>query len=291
MASWRRPGCHLEQAFAAYRAEHSAPQTVAYGQDLGVGALAFFGWTLGLLGHRDQGLATSERALELARTTAHPFSLALALLLSGWVRHLRGEVEAMAQLGEEELTLSREQAFPFFLAGGLDLTGAALVAQGETEAGLERMREGARLYRAAGVEVGLVHLSHLAQVLLDADHVEEALAVVADALARSPASGERVYWAELYRIKGEALLRQDAPGCGGGLLPRRDRARPRAGRAGVRVARGDQPGPLEPQDASARDALAACCAGFTEGLELADVQAAQTLLSAPAFPSPPAAAR
>ena len=149
----------------------------------------------------------------------------------------------MAQLGEEELTLSREQAFPFFLAGGLNLTGAALVAQGETEAGLERMREGARLYRAAGVEVGLVHLSHLAQVLLDADHVEEALAVVADALARSPASGERVYWAELYRIKGEALLRQDAPGCGGGLLPRRDRARPRAGRAGVRVARGDQPGP------------------------------------------------
>ena len=59
---------HLEQAFAAYRAEHSAAQTVAYGQDLGVGALAFFGWTLGLLGHRDQGLATSERALELART-------------------------------------------------------------------------------------------------------------------------------------------------------------------------------------------------------------------------------
>ena len=114
----------------------------------------------------------------------------------------------MGRLGEEELTLSRQQAFPFFLAGGLDLTGAALVARGDVEAGLARMREGARVYRAAGVEVGLVHLSHLAQVLLDTDHVDEALAVVADALGRARAGGERVYRAELYRIKGGALLRR-----------------------------------------------------------------------------------
>jgi tetratricopeptide (TPR) repeat protein len=282
---------HLEQAFATYRTEHSAHQSVAYGQDLGVGALAFLGWTLGLLGYCDQGLATSARALELARTTAHPFSLALALLLSGWVRHLRGEVEAMAQLGEEELTLSREQAFPFFLAGGLDLTGAALVARGETEAGLERMREGARVYRAAGVEVGLAHLSHLAQVLLDTDHVEEALAVVADALARSPAGGERVYWAELYRIKGEALLRQNAPDAAAACfrdaiaLARQQGARVFELRAATSLVR------LEHQGTLARDALAACCAWFTEGLDLADVRAAQTLLTAPTFPSPPAAAR
>jgi predicted ATPase len=197
----------------------------------------------------------------------------------------------MAQLGEEELTLSRDQAFPFFLAGGLDLTGAALVARGETEAGLERMREGARLYRAAGVEVGLVHLSHLAQVLLDTDHVEEALAVVADALARSPASGERVYWAELYRIKGGALLRRSAPDAAAACfrdaiaLAREQGARVFELRAATSLVR------LEHQDTSIRGALAACCAWFTEGLDLADVRAAQTLLTAPTFPLPPAAAR
>ena len=63
---------HLEQAFAAYRPEHSAHHSVAYGQDLGVAALAFLGWTLGLLGHRDEGLATSERGVELARPWPTP---------------------------------------------------------------------------------------------------------------------------------------------------------------------------------------------------------------------------
>ena len=228
--------------------------------------------------------------MELARTTAHPFSLALALLLAGWVRHLRGEVEAMAKLGEEELTLSREQAFPFFLAGGLDLTGAALVARGETEAGLERMREGARVYRAAGVEVGLVHLSHLAQVLLDTDRVDEALAVVADALGRARTGGERVYWAELYRDQGRGTAAAERAGGGGGLLPGRDRARPRAGRAGVRAAGRDQPGASRAQPASAavRERWPRASAWFTEGLDLADQREARALLSALTAPSSPA---
>jgi tetratricopeptide (TPR) repeat protein len=280
---------HLEQAYATYRPEHTAPQAVAYGQDLGVGALAFLGWTLGLLGYRDQGLATSERAVALARTAAHPFSLALALLLAGWVRHLRGEVEAMGQLGEEELALSREQAFPFFLAGGFDLTGAALVARGETDAGLARMREGARIYRAAGVEVGLVHLAHLAEVLVDTGHVDEALAVVADALGRAPASGEGVYRAELYRIKGLALSRRDdregAAACfrDAIALARQQEARVFELRAATSLAEIDLQGSSPALDAG----LAACSAWFTEGLDLADQRAARALLSArSARPSP-----
>ncbi len=283
---------HLEQALSSYRPEHSAIQTVVYGQDLCVGALLYLGWTLGLLGYRDQAAETADRAVALARTTSHPFTLALALLLAGWVRHLRGEVVLIGQIGEEELVLSREQAFPFFLAGGLGFTGAALVARGETERGLELMREGARVYRSTGMQVGLVHLAHLGRVLLDTGHADEALVVVGDALARSHESGERVYRAELYRIKGEALLRRADPDPGAAAvcfrdaigLARQQGARVFELRATTSLAR------LEPHGATARAELASCGAWFTEGADLADQQEAQALLAELSCPPPPAEA-
>jgi tetratricopeptide (TPR) repeat protein len=194
----------------------------------------------------------------------------------------------MAHLGEEELVLSREQAFPFFLAGGLDLTGAALVARGERGEGLDRMREGARAYRAAGVRIGLVHLAHLAEVLLDTGHVDEALAVAEDALAEP--TEERVYWAELQRIKGGALLKQHARSAAEACfreavdIARAQGAKVFELRALTDLMNLDRESP----DGSVRAQLGACRAWFSEGLDLADLRQAGALLSAtPAPPKPP----
>jgi transcriptional regulator with AAA-type ATPase domain/tetratricopeptide (TPR) repeat protein len=274
---------HLDQAVALYRPEYSTAQTLAYGQDLGVAALCFLAWTLGLLGYRDQAAETAERGLGLARAVSHPFTLALALHLNGMVRHLRGEMQVVGQIGEEELALAREQQFPFFLAGGLGFTGAALTASGKTEQGLELMREGARVYRATGQKLGLGHLAHLGGSLVGADRAEEALAIVAEALAWSPGSEERVYQAEFARIKGEALLRPATPDQEAATacfeeaieLARKQGARVFELRAVTSLARLWQ---QQGRAATAHDRLASAIGWFTEGLDLADQQAARSLL-------------
>ena len=53
-------------------------------------------------------------------------------------------------------------------------------------------------------------LGLLAEALLAASHPAEALDVVDEALAIIGATGERWYEAELYRLKGELLLKRDA---------------------------------------------------------------------------------
>ncbi len=274
---------HLDQAVAFYRPDHSTAQTLAYGQDLGVAALCFLAWTLGLLGYCDQAAEAAERGLGLARAVSHPFTLALALHLNGMVRHLRGEIQLVGKIGEEELALSREQQFPFFLAGGSGFTGAALTAGGKTEQGLELMREGSRIYRATGMKVGLGHMTHLGAALVGGARAGEALAVVADALAWSPGSEERVYLAEFARIKGEALLQRTPPDHEAAIacfqeaidLARDQGSRVFELRAVTSLARlWRQQG----RAAAARDRLAAAIGWFTEGLDLSDQQAARSLL-------------
>src|SRR5215831_15175355 len=274
---------HLDQAIAYHRPEHSTSQTLAYGQDLGVASVCFLGWTLAVMGYRDLAAEAVERGLKLARATSHPFTLALALHLNGMVRHLRGDTQVVGQIGEEELTLAREQQFPFFVAGGGGFSGLALAASGKTDEGLARMREGARVYRSTGMKLGLAHLAQLGGVLASVRSAEEALAVVAEARAWSPAGEERVYQAEFARIEGEALLRRDthdqaaASACF-------EKAIALAHEQGARVfelwavmslARLWQRQGLA---ASARDRLAQTLESFTEGLDLGDLQAARSLL-------------
>ena len=278
---------HFERATKHHSVEHSAAQVLAYGQDLGVGAWAFLGWTLGLLGYLDQATAAVDRSVELARATAHPFSLALALHLAGMVGHLRGEPVIAGRVGEEELELSREQGFPFFLAGGLGFTGWAQVCRGDLEGGLALMREGASVYRTTGADVGIAHLAHLAEALVDTGFIEEGLGVVASALDKVERTGECAYAAEFHRIKGLAHLRS---------APRDPEKAVACFRAALSVAQGQTARTLELQAAlalaklavsegrasEAREVLAPLDAWFKEGETCRDVRAARELLRAAA---------
>ena len=275
---------HLERAIASYRPEHSRAQALAYGQDLGVASVCFLAWTLGLQGYRDQAAEAAERGLEQARATPHPFTLAFALHLNGMVRHLRGEMGKVGEIGKEELALAREQQFPFFFAGGSGFCGLTLTAtQGAVEQGLELMREGARVYRASGMKIGSAHLAHLGEALLTARHADEALTVLAEARAWSPGDKERAYRAEFARIEGEALLGQATPDekAAGACfedaiaLAREQGARVFELWAVMSLARLWQ---RQGRAVDARDRLAQTLEWFTEGLDLADLQAARSLL-------------
>jgi predicted ATPase len=87
------------------------------------------------------------------------------------------------------------------------LRGWALVEQGQREEGMVQLRQGLAAYRATGSELQRPHfLALLAEACGKVGQAEEGLNVLAEALAVIDRTEERVYGAELYRLKGELVL-------------------------------------------------------------------------------------
>ena len=117
---------------------------------------------------------------------------------------------------EADMALSTKQGFPFFLAHGTILRGWALVTQGRRAEGITQMHQGMAAWRAMGVAL-LLPWDHtlLAEAYGESGQAEEGLRLLAEALATAHQQGAHLWEPELYRVKGELLLRQpvpDAPG-------------------------------------------------------------------------------
>jgi tetratricopeptide (TPR) repeat protein len=192
---------------AAHRGRPTETSLLAlYGEDPTVTALAYLSHTQWLLGYPDQALATSERACALARSIAHPHSMAFALVFAAGLHQYRNEPVATRTAAEAVIALATEQGFPQWQGVGAVLGGWATAVQGEAR-GVEMIREGLALWRAIGANVSLPYWlgllgaahEHLGQPL-------EGLAVTDEALQMARAHGEHHYVAELYRQKGEFVL-------------------------------------------------------------------------------------
>jgi predicted ATPase len=123
----------------------------------------------------------------------------------------------------------------------------------------------------------------LAEACGKAGQAGEGLTLLAEALAAVANTGERLYEAELYRLKGELLLRPaaaDAPQaetCFQQALDvaRRQQAKSLELRAALSLSRLWQ---QQGKRAAARQLLAAVYGWFTEGFDTADLQEARALL-------------
>ena len=165
-------------------------------------------------------------------------------------------------------------------ASGLMRRGWVLARQGRPEEGIRPLREGLATWRAY---LGLSHfLALLAEAHWAGAQSEAGLNVVDQALAVVDRNSERHYEAELYRLKGELLLQQDAA--------RRDEAALSLQRA-IDIARRQQARSLElravvswsrlwqgQKRAEARRMLAEIYGWFTEGFAVADLREAKALL-------------
>jgi len=98
-----------------------------------------------------------------------------------------------------------------FAVQGSILRGWTLAEQGQMEAGISRMRQGLAAFQVMGIEsTRPYNLALLAEVYGKAGRREEGLTTLAEALAIVDKTGERMYEAELYRLKGELTLAQSS---------------------------------------------------------------------------------
>jgi predicted ATPase/DNA-binding winged helix-turn-helix (wHTH) protein len=282
---------HLEQGLALADAHWRRSPYQLNGHDPRVLCRSYGALTLWFLGYPGQAAQRVHEGLTLARELGHPFSVAHALSVVASLHSLRRESPLARERAEAARVMAREHGFPFFASWARILQGWALAEQGAVAEGMAQLRDGLTAYRAIGAALGCPHfLGLLAQACGRAGQTGQGFVILEEALTTAHHTGERLYEAELYRLRGELLLQ----------VAGRDGAQPasarteaiRCWRRALDIARRQQAKSLElraamslallwqqqGQRVEAHDLLAPIYGWFTEGFDTADLQEARALL-------------
>ena len=273
---------HQEEALTLYDpiSQRSLVGQAGFGPRVGV--RGFLGLALFCLGFPDQALAQSNAAIPEARRLAHPPSLAVSLTLGARLLSLVGDDAALDERADQLVAVTTEQGFAYWCAAGDIFRGWAKAKNGDLTEGISLLRSGSTAFRATGAEVYVPHhAALLARAYEIAGQIEEAVALLDDALQIVERTGERWLEAELYRHQGQLLLRQGHSEAAEELYRKAlsiaaEQAaklwelRAAASLARLRRARG--------RPAEARDLLAPVYGWFTEGFDTADLKEAKALI-------------
>jgi predicted ATPase len=275
---------HLEQGMALYDSQQHRALAFLYGHDPGVCCRSVAALALWLLGYPDQALWHQHAAHSLAQEVAHPPSLAFTRMLAAIAHQLRREAHAAHGQAEALISLATEQGFALFLAIGGILRGGALTALGQREEQSGQLRQDLAAVRETGTALWEPYfLALLAEAYAQEGQVEAGLATLAEALAAAQATGERWGEAELYRLRGDLLLRQTGTQQVEAEtwlqraldVARRQEAKALELRAAVSLSRLWQ---QQGKQGEARELLTPIYSWFTEGFDTADLQEAKGLL-------------
>jgi predicted ATPase len=273
---------HLEEVLALYDPISHSSLVHQTGSHPRVGSQGHLGITLFCLGFPDQALAQSNAAIAEALMLAHPPSLAASLAMGARLLSLGGDNMALDERAGQLMALATERGFPMYRALGTIYRGWGKARTGDVAEGLSLLRSGSSAYRATGAEYTMpYYIALLAKACDIADKVDEASTLLDDALQIAEGIGERWFTAELYRHKGQVLLRQGHPEAAEELyrtalgIAEEQEAKLWELRAAVSLAQllRDQG-----RRAEARDLLTPVYGWFTEGFDAQDLKGAKELL-------------
>jgi len=281
---YRAALAHLETAASLHRPDEHRDSAFRYGPDIGVSAFIMLSWALWHRGYADQSARAADRALALSRQLGHAHTLAHALCLAGLAAVFARDVGTAYAYGNDCVALASEHGFAYWAALGRVLHGWADAQRGEATTGIARIRDGMAALEATGARVNTpFYLTLLAEALALAGKIEEALAILDDALATAAVSGATGWSAEIHRLRGELtgrLLYPDPAKAEESFrtalaIAREQGTRGYELRAATSLARlwRDQG-----RRGEARELLAPVYGSFTEGFDTADLKEAKALL-------------
>jgi predicted ATPase len=203
---------HLEQSLHLSDVQLSPPSRFSGGYEIRVTTLIFLALALWMLGYADQAWQRSQEALARAQQVEHPPSLAWAHIFTALLCQHRRDMAAVQAHAETVMALATVQGFGHRLAQGRILQGWALAMQGDATAGVAHLQEGLVATQGTGQMLHRPYfLALLAEAYGQAGQPEAGLSVLDEALALLGATEDFWWKAELYRLKGELLLRLPIP--------------------------------------------------------------------------------
>ena len=197
---------------------------------------------------------------------------------------LAGDDARLDKWADELVAVATERGFTVWGAVAAIFCGWVKVRNGDVAKGISLLGSGSSAYRASGAKLWMPHFIALrASASERAGHLEEALALLDEALQLADETGERWFVAELHRQKGQLLLRQDQVQGTEEFyhealaIAQEQEAKLWELRAAVSLAR---LGRNQSRGVDARQLLSPVYDWFTEGFDTPDLREAKTLLEA-----------
>ena len=276
---------YLEEGIAQYQPQyHRSHAFLHYMAEPGMTCLCYAATTLWFLGYPERALRYSAEAQIISEELPHAFSQVVTLFFATFLHYqCHREADSAQAQAEKLISLSTEHGFPMWRAAGVILRGWALSKHGQFTEGIEEICGGLDAWRSTGAAIFLpFYLGVLAQAYARAGQIAEGLKTLDAALDTVAQNDERLYEAELYRLKGELLLMDgspetDAEDCFRRAIQvaHRQEAKILELRAAVSLGRLHQ---HKVKTSEASEILAHVYSWFTEGFDATDLKEAEILL-------------
>ena len=228
-----------------------------------------------------------ERAVEnveVARRSAHAFSLAFCLAFGAIVYQMRGDRTSAANWSAEAIALAEAHGFPVPLGVAKVVFGWTLAGTDSGVEAMDQVKQGLSELAGSGTRVGVPFmLCSMAETQLQLGQPDDALATVDGALSLSSQTNQRFWDASLLSLRGEVFLELGGDGADEAEdclrrsidVAREQGARSPELRASTILAR---LWTSQGRVGEARAALAPIYGGFTEGFDTVPLQDAKALL-------------
>jgi class 3 adenylate cyclase len=276
-----------ERAVAAFNTSSDADQLAARaaGQDAGVAGLALMSWALWLLGDVDEAVAKATAARERAEVVQHPHSQAYAHYYASVLHALLGQPEIANWHAKRCLTLSEDHGFRQWRGLSRAVQGVCAAMLDPNSNPLDDVAVAMNEYFGSGYQLGITALYVLlCPALLRRGRADAALDFAERGLSIVAQNDERLFEAELYRLKARALRLDGGPNAQaeadsllerGHALAQAQGARSLELRTAIDLATSlrDQAGEKE-----ALAILQPVCGWFDEGLSTRDLEEARALI-------------
>lgn len=178
-----------------------------FGLDYRVRALVPYARTLWLAGRPDRAMAVAREAIGEAAASGHSVDVCFSLLYATPVFLWCGDWNAASDALGKVMRHTNWPALLSFHAGGLALHGELLAQLGQIDRGTAMLRDA---LKALKVERQFILLKRtaceFADALMRSGRLDEACAVVADAIAATQEEEEALEWPELLRLQAVILL-------------------------------------------------------------------------------------
>jgi class 3 adenylate cyclase len=204
-------GDELFNAIALYEQSEQPKQILATQIDPGVNAYIHLIWNRWIVGKVDEAVSISEYVIALARELNQPFALAMALQFICTVRIYRGELDLARSLSDELQQITKTYNIVFLHVTGQILDGFIDIESDNLLPGEKKIDAAWQVLHRQDAFLGEPwSYSILVTRSLRHNNFTEGLELVERALASCEKNGENHWIAEIYRLKGELLLAQDA---------------------------------------------------------------------------------
>jgi DNA-binding SARP family transcriptional activator len=155
-----------------------------------VHATAFAAHAHWLLGHDRDALASSRRAVTLARATGHPYHLAQALAYASVLHQMRRDRPALQEAAAELRDLCERCGFAYYREWGLILDGWSR----EDGSGLDLARQGIDNLKSSGSLLRMPYWLSLLADLMARDNRADAARATLDAALTTGRAHDDVWW-------------------------------------------------------------------------------------------------